>query len=134
MAIKTGGPNTVVRLIDIGAKGVPTIVLATGPTRGFSIDESVITAEGANNVPQGFQVKIPNDGTANGFSYWFARPADVTFHQRNFISEHAAHGEVFAGPGNATPGLGIGATDPTVLCILQSATAAGTTVEIVEYF
>lgn len=135
MAGKAGGPNTTIRLIDIGANGAPTIVLATGPTRGFRVSESVITkATQEANTPQGFQIKIPNDGSAAGFGYWFARAADVPFDQRNFISEHAAYGEVFAGPGNATPGLGIGATTATVLCILQSATANATTIEIVEEF
>jgi hypothetical protein len=131
---KAGGPNTTIRLIDIGANGAGTKVYATGPTRGWRVFESVITAGGANNAPQGFQIKIPNDNSASGFTTWFARAADVPFDQRNFISEHAAYGEVFAGPGNATPGLGIGATAATLLCIIQSATATATTIEIVEEF
>ena len=146
MAGKAGGPNLTRRLIDIGALGAPTNILATGPTRGWVIRESIITAEGAANVPQGFQIKIPNDGTVPGFQTWFQRDAPIQnsmapvgysdfpfFENWNHISEHGPYGEVFGGAGNAQPSS-IGATLATLLALIQSATEAPTTIEIVEFF
>ena len=143
-----GGPNLRRRLIDIGANGNPTTIYATGPVRGWTLMESIITKEGVANVPQGYEVKIPNDGSGVGFQTWFARWAATqdaanplgfsgdfpVFENWNHIAEHGPVGEVFGGPGSAVPGLGIGATTATVLAIVQSATATPTTIEFVEYF
>ncbi len=143
MAAKNGGPNLVRRIIDVGVAGAFTPIYATGPTRGWRIWESVLTAEAAANTPQGFQVQIPNDGTSAGFTTIFGRsaasvtnePGDFpSFENWNRIAEHGPVGEVFAGPGNATPGLGIGATTPTHLANVCSLTATATSIEIVEYF
>jgi len=133
MAGNAGGPNTTIRLIDIPANGNLKTIVATGPTRAFKVSESVITAEGANNNPQGFQYKVPNDGSAAGFTTLFARAATGDFDQRNFIAEHGPYGEVFAGAGNSQA-AGIGATAATPLIKIQSATATATTIEITEYF
>lgn len=142
MAQKNGGPNLVRRLIAVGASGAPTQILATGPCRGWRIQESVVTTGNAAQASQGFECQIPNDGTANGFSVWFARPLNTTtafspndnyFENWNQISEHGPYGEVFAGPGGAL-GAGIGTTTATLLCNAQSLTATATTLEIVEYF
>jgi hypothetical protein len=140
-----GGPNTNIRLIDInGDAGAFVSILATGPTRGWRIIESILSAEAAASTPQGFTILIPNDGSAApGFNTLFARPAANVadepgefpfFENWNRISAHGPDGDVFAGPGNASPGLGITATTPTVLCKIRSLTATVTTIEIVEYF
>ena len=143
---KPGGPNLTRRLIDIGANGAPTNIFATGPVRGWVIRESMISAEAAGNVPQGFQIKIPNDGSVAGFQTLFQRDAPVQdsvapvgytdfpiFENWNHIAEHGPVGEVFGGAGGVS-GSGIGTTAPTLLAVIQSATATATTIEIVEYF
>lgn len=146
MPAKNGGPNTNIRLIDInGDAGAFVSILATGPTRAWRIQESIIKqADGSSVTPQGFTIQIPNDGTAApGFNTTFARPAASEtnepgefpfFENWNRISEHGPTGEVMGGPGNATPGSGIGVTVATVLCKIRSLTATATTIEIVEYF
>ena len=142
MAGANGGPNLTRRLIAVGASGAPTTILATGPCRGWRIQESVVTTGNANQAQQGFEAQIPNDGTANGFTTWFARPLNAVaafspndnfFENWNQISEHGAEGEAFAGAGGAS-GAGIGTTAATPLCKVQSLTATATTIEIVEYF
>ncbi|MGA2890316.1 MAG: hypothetical protein ABSE51_19910 [Terracidiphilus sp.] len=141
---KAGGPNAVRRLVTVGAPGAPTAIFATGPTRGWRIFESPLTTAGTAQTSTGFQVQIPNDNSANGFSVWFGRPVwsatvspqDQYFENMNVISEHGPIGEGFAGPGNATPGSGITPTTATLLCNVQALVGAGsgTTIEIVEYF
>lgn len=142
MAGSNGGPNLTRRLIAVGVNGAPTKVFATGPCRGWRCQESPVTTPGnAAQASQGFEVQIPNDGTAGGFTTWFARPAnsanfspnDNFFENFNVASEHGANGEVFAGPGGAL-GAGIGTTAATLLCNLESLTATATTIEFVEYF
>lgn len=136
-----GGPNLIRRLIAVGAAGAPTAITATGPTRGWRIIESPVTTANAAQATQGFEVQIPNDNSANGFTTWFARPAIVAgvpyndnyFENWNQISEHGPYGEAFAGPGGAV-GAGAGTTTATLLCNVQSLTATATTIEIVEYF
>jgi len=146
MASKAGGPNLVRRIIDIPAANAaaPFInITATGPARGWRIEESILSAEDVALSAEGFRVKIPNDGSAAGFTTVFGRPAYSSanepgtfpfFENWNHISEHGPFGEVFAGPGNATPGSGIGATNATVLCQIGSLTNTATSIEIVEYF
>lgn len=143
MPAKNGGPNLTRRLIAVGINGAPTQILATGPCRGWRIQESTVTAANGAQASQGIQVQIPNDGSAAGFATWFDRPPNTVaafspndnfFENWNQISEHGDQGEVFAGPGNATPGSGIPATAATVLANVQSKTATATTIEIVEYF
>lgn len=142
MAGKNGGPNLTRRLIAVGVNGAPTQILATGPTRGWRIQESTVTTANAAQASQGIQVQIPNDGTANGLTTWFDRPPNTVaafspddnfFENWNQISEHGSEGEAFAGPGGAA-GAGVGTLPATVLCNVQSKTATATTIEIVEYF
>ena len=143
MPLKTGGPNLTRRLIAVGVNGAPTAIFATGFTRGWRIIESPGTLAGGAQTSQGFQVQIPNDNGANGFAQWFTRPAvnaavsplEVYFENWNRIAAHGPYGEAFAGPGNATPGLGIAApTSPTLLANVQSLTATATVIEIEEFF
>ena len=139
---QNGGPNLIRRVIAVGAQGAPVSIYATGPTRGWRIIESPGTVAGAAQASQGFQVQIPNDNSANGFSQWFSRPVwsanvapqDQYFDNFNIASEHGPHGEVFGSPGNATPGSGITPTTATLLANVQSFTGTATTIEIVEYF
>lgn len=143
MPLKNGGPNLVRRLILVAANNAaaPTAVTATGPCRGWRIIESPVTTVNGAQATQGFEVQIPNDNTAAGFTVWFARPAIVAgvpyndnyFENWNRISEHGPVGEAFAGIGGAL-GAGIGTTNPTLLCNVQSLTSTATTIEIVEYF
>lgn len=145
MPAKNGGPNLTRRLIDVnGNAGAYVIVNATGPVRGWRIQESIVKGADASAVtPQGYTVLIPNDGTANGFTQVFARPAASEanepgtfpyFENWNHIAEIGPVGEVFGGPGNTTAGAGVGATNATPLCQVRSLTATPTTIEIVEYF
>ncbi|MGP8225504.1 MAG: hypothetical protein ACLQGT_05050 [Terracidiphilus sp.] len=141
-----GGPNLTRRLIDInGDAGAYVTINATGPTRAWRIQESIVKgADGSAVTPQGFTVLIPNDGTAApGFNQVFARPAALIadepgefpyFENWNHVAEHGPVGEVMGGPGNANSGSGIGATTATPLCKVRSLTATPTTIEIVEYF
>lgn len=141
MPLKNGGPNLVRRLIAVGAAGAPTAVLATGPCRGWRIQESPVTTANGAQATQGFECQIPNDNTAAGYTVWFARPAliagvpynDNYFENWNQISAHGPYGEAFAGPGGAA-GAGIGTLAATLLANVQSLTATATTIEIVEYF
>jgi hypothetical protein len=139
-----GGPNLNRRLITVGAPSAPTAIYATGPTRAWRIIESPLTTTGAAQTSTGFQVQIPNDTSANGFTQWFGRPvwnanvspSDQYFENWNQVSAHGPYGEVFAGPGN-TQAAGIGGpTQATLLCNVQALVGAGsgTTIEIVEYF
>lgn len=141
---KAGGPNLIRRIIDIpAANAAPLVVTALGPCRGWRIWESILTAAGvATAGAEGFVVKIPNDGTAAGFQVAFGRPAYVSasepgefpsFENWNRISEHGAHGEVFAGAGGVS-GSGIGTTAATPLFTISSLTNTGTSIELVEYY
>jgi hypothetical protein len=151
MSGKAGGPNLTRRIINVGVSGTFTSIYATGPTRAWSIRESILTAAAAANTPVGFQVKIPNDGSAAGFTTIFGRPAASetnepgdfpSFENWNRISEHGPHGEVFGSaaqtdPGGGAlgaPGSGIGTQPATLLAEVCSLTAAATSIEIVEYF
>lgn len=140
---QNGGPNLIRRLIAVAANNAaaPTKVFATGPCRGWRIIESPVNTSNSTQATQGYEVQIPNDNSANGFTTWFARPAIVSgvaypdnyFENWNRISEHGPTGEAFAGIGGAL-GAGIGTTNPTLLCNVQSLTSTATTIEIVEYF
>ena len=145
MAGKAGGPNLTRRIIDIPANNAnPALIpiYATGPSRAWRLWESILTSAAAANTPQGFNIKIPNDGTVAGFGVTFGRPAaSVTnepgefpsFENWNRVAEHGPVGEVFAGAGNSQA-AGIGVTTATLICMIGSLTATGTSVEIVEYF
>jgi hypothetical protein len=143
---KAGGPNLRHRLIDInGSAGVYISVPATGPTRGWRVQESIIKkSDGSAVTPQGFTIQVPNDSTdlTTGFTETFARPAaavatepgDVPFFENfNWATEHGANGDVFGGAGNSNPSS-IGATTATVLFKIRSLTATATTIELTEYF
>ena len=142
---KPGSPNLTRRLIDIpgdGANPAFIPVLATGPVRGWHIQESIVTAEGVAASAEGFQVKIPNDGSPAGFQTIFQRPAYSTanapgefpfFENWNRISEHGPVGEAMGGAGNIQSSA-IGPTTATLLFYVSSLTGTGTTIELVEYF
>jgi len=146
-----GGPNLRRRLVNVGIAGAFTAIYATGPTRGWRIEESILTTAPAANTPQGFEVKIPNDGSASGFTTIFGRPAASeanepgdfpAFENWNRISEHGPYGEAFGSPAQSdpgggalgAPGAGIGNQAATLLAQVCSLTATATTIEIVEYF
>ena len=140
-----GSPNLTRRLIDIpgdGANPAFIPVYATGPVRAWRFQESIVTKGGAAASAEGFQVKIPNDGSATGFTTIFQRPAYSTtnepgefpfFENWHHISEHGPCGDAIGGAGN-TQSAAIGPTTATLLFYVSSLTGTGTTIELVEYF
>ena len=144
---KAGGPNLRHRLIDInGSAGALISVLATGPTKGWSVKESIIKkSDGTAVVPQGFTIRVPNDSTdlTTGFTEVFARPAAIpatepdgfpVFENFQWAADHGNNGTGFAGAGNPDTASLAGPTAATVLFIARSLTATATTLELTEYF
>jgi hypothetical protein len=140
-----GGPNLTRRIIDLPAnnanpKFIP--IYATGPCKGWRVRESICSSVAAALASQGYQIKIPNDNSAAGFTTVFQRPVysaniapeDLGFENWNQISAHGPYGDAFANAANPTPGFGLGATTATILCYACSLTGTATSVEIVEYF
>lgn len=144
---KAGGPNLRHRLIDInGDAGAVIFVLASGPTKGWRVQESIIKkSDGSAVVPQGFTIQVPNDSTdlTTGFTETFARPAAIPvtepdgfpyFENFQWAADHGNNGTGFAGPGNPDTASLAGPTTATVLFKIRSLTATATTVELTEYF
>jgi len=129
------------RIIDLNANGGGlTTIYATWVIRRMEIRESLFTAAGAANVPQGLSYYIADDGTANGFTTQFAT-VPPTASESGAIpneivigSEFSAHGRegipIGAGP---QPIVGGDTTLGTKMCQLQSFTATPTSVEVLEY-
>lgn len=131
-------------LLDInGDGGAFVAVLAKSPLRRLVVRESTVTAEGAANTLQGLiQYRIPNDGTAAGFTTVFQEAGandttsqgEVKAAQIELGSPNSAVGPWGELIGNGPNVIcGIGPTPATHLIDLRSGTATGTTVEITEY-
>ena len=143
---KAGGPNLRHRLIDInGDAGAIISVLATGPTKGWSVKESIIKkSDGSAVVPQGFTIQVPNDSTdlTTGFTETFAVPQALPavnprfpyFENFQWAADHGNNGTGFAGAGNPDTASLAGPTTATVLFKVRSLTATATTIELTEYF
>lgn len=132
------------RIVDINAdSGAFVEILATSPVRRLVIEESPVKADGTANTLQGaLQYRLPNDGTADGFTTVFEKlganntatqgeisPAKIEL--GNPVGQRGAFGELLGnGPGQV---VGIGATPATRLIDLRSGTATATSVVIAEY-
>ena len=135
------------RIIDIhGSGGAFVSILATSTVRRLVVDESQITSAGAANAPQGaIDYKLPNDGTANGFTTVFrATAADegiigaegLPIVLGNPIGQHEMAGEVIgqlAQPIVGLPAAQQAAAAATTMIQVRSATATGTSVVVTEY-
>lgn len=137
------GFNGTRQIIDIPADGVVFLpIAATGPVRYIKVKESLLTAEGAANDPQGFTYKIPNDGSANGFTTAFpvAAPAgsaggdqQATLELGDPLSLASKYGSPI-GNGEDDLGAGAGTRAATVLFKARSATATATSIEVSQYY
>ena len=135
------------RIIDInGSGGAFVSILATSTVRRLVVDESQITSAGAANVPQGvIDYKLPNDGTANGFTTVFrATAADegiigaegLPIVLGNPIGQHEMAGEVIgqlAQPIVGLPAAQQAAAAATTMIQVRSGTATGTSLVVTEY-
>jgi hypothetical protein len=134
-------------IVDIGTDTAAfTAILAKSTVRRLVIEESTLTSTGSANTLQGLiQYKIPNDGTADGFTTLFQAvgandetsegqivPAKIEL--GNKVGQIAAFGEVIGQlgqpiVGNNPPGL----TAATTMIQLRSGTGTGTSVMVTEY-
>jgi|SRR5579859_2896340 len=133
------------RIVDIPANGGAFLpILAQSPCRRVVIEESPISSAGVTNPLQGnLKYRLPNDGTANGFTTVFevygAVDAAVSTASQviparielgNPIAQHEAFGELLGnGPGYVA---GIGTTPATTLIQIKSGGSA-TSVVVTEY-
>jgi len=127
---RQGGGNFTKTIIDVGAAGAPTAILATGPVVYFEIEESQETAAGAANVPQGLNYKLPNDAFAHKIPLI---PGDVA----GIGDRKARTGEHGGGSilGNGTSFIiGLGATAATTIAKIESLTATPTSVILTQYY
>jgi hypothetical protein len=133
------------RIIDINGSGGAFIsILATSTVRRLVVDESQITSAGAVNVPQGvIDYKLPNDGTANGFTTIFRAGAasegiigaeDLPIVLGSPIGQHEMAGEVIGQLGQPIVGIpSANIAAATTMIQVRSATATGTSVVVTEY-
>ena len=127
------------QIIDVPAAGSPIssgllAILATGPLLRFTLRESVLTAAGVANTPQGLNYvlggntqvfQLPAPSTTN-------EPGDfpeIQVPEKGSMGFHAGLGSPL-GHGPDTPGAGQPAIAATTLISVSSATAQGTSVEI----
>lgn len=127
---KQSGFNGREYIVDInGSGGAYTPILAPGPTRYVKAIESVLTAAGAANVPQGITYLLPNDATTLGFG----QALPLTVNNVLEIGDYAGTARSDQGSllGNG-PGvlIGIGATPATTLFMARSATVTPTSLLI----
>lgn len=127
------------QLIAVNASsGAYVNIVATGPVRRFIVKESLLTAGGAAQTPQGFTYTLPNQATV------FQVPTPSTTNEPGTFPKleipdpedqtfHAAFGYVL---GNAadTPGAGTAPTSATVLASVRSATTTATTLEVTQIY
>jgi len=128
--MRQGGGNFTRTVIDIGANGAPTKILATGPVVYIEVVESQVTAENAANVPQGFLYRLPNDGFVQELEVVPGDKASIGDRQ----GKHAGggFGSIL---GNASSFLiGVGVTPATVLFDAQSLTGTATSLQITQWY
>jgi hypothetical protein len=132
------------RIVDIGASGSPTTILATVPCRRWIIRESLVKADGSSaNTPQGFKIQAADNhgGTAYGPVEERAAASttnepgtfpEYSFPDVNDTSFHETHGAIVAnGPGIV---IGVGATAALPLCKVSSLTGTATSVSVTEIY
>src|SRR5271166_3338054 len=124
------------QIIDVPAAGTPISsglldILATGPLLRFTIRESLLTAEGAPNTPQGLNY------TLNGSARVFQLPApsvtqdpgefpEIQVPEKGSMGFHVGYGCPI-GHGPDSPGAGQPDIPATVLISISSATTSNTT-------
>lgn len=135
--------NGTKQIINVPANTAAFIpIVATGPLRFLEIIESVLTATGTANVPQGLDYKVGNDQTVAGFTTLFAtvaptaaladaKPAMIVLGDP--MAKSSRHGTML-GNGQDDMGAGAGSRPATVLLMIRSATGTGTAVEVNQYY
>jgi len=135
------------RIIDINGSGGDFVsILATSTVRRLVVDESQVTSAGVANVPQGvIDYKLPNDGTANGFTTVFRSTegdegiigsSSLPIVLGNPVAQHEFQGETIgqlAQPIVGLPAAQQAAASSTTMIQLRSGTATGTSVVVTEY-
>lgn len=130
-----GGFNGTQQIIDLPASTAAFIaILATGPVRKLEVEESPLTSAGAANTLVGLiEYKIPNDGSAGGFTTVFeaigandetseGQIVPAAFELSDSAGFHGPLGSIL---GNGSSFLiGVGATPATTLCMIRSGGAA----------
>lgn len=128
------GSNSVSEIIDIPGDGSAYLpILAVGPVRFVEIVESTVTAEGVANALQGFDYLLPNDGSTPGFTTEFSAPPNVVVKLGDTQAQYTRHG-ILLGNGADTPGAGQDPIPATILIKVRSATATGTSLQILQQF
>ena len=121
-------------IVDLPAGGAYVPIAATGPVRYVRVMESLLTAEGVANAPQGIDYRLKNDGSQAGFVTAFGLavpPAVLELGDPEARASH--HGSVIGnGPNDGGPGLGPVAA--TVLLMARSASVMGTSVEVTQFY
>lgn len=140
------GFNGTRQIIDIpGSGGAFLAILATGPVRKVTVQESVTTAAGVANPLQGqLDYLIPNDNTAAGFTQKLSAigandetsqgeivPAE--FDLGDDFGDHGPLGSMI-GHGPQTLGMGLPPTAATTLCKVRSGTATATSILVTQYY
>jgi hypothetical protein len=133
------------RIIDVPATGGTGVdILATRPVRRYIVRESIFKADGVtkNAAFQGFNVtdKTPANvpSGANGPKVQIppsaagVEPPKFVVPEESDASFHENHGIVIANGPSINIGVGVGAAQP--LCNVESATAIGTSIEVVEIY
>jgi hypothetical protein len=118
--------------IDILATGTFTVVLATGPVTYVKVKESQVTAEGAANVPQGFQYQLWINSTSTWGPLLETIPDEVMTIGDEMTSG-SRHGSI-VGNGPQTLGMGMPPTPATPLFRAQALTATATSLEVTQYY
>jgi len=131
-------PTQVPYIVDLnGSAGAFVNINANAPIRRFKIRESLLTAEGVANTPQGLQY------TLYGGTVTLAKPAPSTtnepsefptieFPDPDDMSFHAEQGYII-GMGPDSPGVGVAPTlVGTLLASVKSLTATATSVEVIQ--
>ena len=124
-------------LLDINAdSGAFKNIVARSSVRRLVIEESSITEAGAPNAIQGvLDYKLPNDGTAAGFTTVFrAQQEAIKLPDGADTPSRMYQGEIIGQlgqpiVGNNPPGL----TNATVMVQIRSGTDTETTVKVTEY-
>ena len=137
------------RVVDIGASGSPTTILATVYCRRWKVRESLVKADGTTaNTPQGFSVQVCDNSVtptkaAGTFGPLVRRAAGSTtnepgdFPEYNYpepddASFHGPLGSIVArGPDVL---LGVGPVAAQALGKFASLTATATSLEVIEEF
>jgi hypothetical protein len=136
-----GNPFNGTRVIaDInGNSGTVTPIYGTGPVTKLVIRESIFTAGGSNNSPQGMQYQLP------GSTQWIPVPAPSTTNEPGDFPKIAipddsdygyhAHERFVIGMGPDSPGAGVApSVNGTLLLNIKSLTGSGTSVQVDQIY